>query len=289
MIGAEIMAIQAQWYPNNSASPFWNNGHCAAAGFMDSGISFQHKHQQQQQLAEQHLGELCNGTQGTVDPNIRACSSEVLNSPMFAIQFEKQWEEIDQYIKSEDEKLRYMIKEHGKQQVIALLKKLETRSVHVLRGKDEEIAQAMKRRVELEEYLRRLEAENSRWQRLAQEKENMALSLYKTLEEMTESGNFLNNGAVANDAVSCCGETGGIEETEEEAMAEKGLECGGVNELEQITRRGGVMLCKSCHSRSSCFLFLPCRHLSSCKVCNTFLEACPVCSTPKKATIELRL
>jgi len=101
MIGAEIMAIQAQWYPNNSASPFWNNGHCAAAGFMDSGISFQHKHQQQQQLAEQHLGELCNGTQGTVDPNIRACSSEVLNSPMFAIQFEKQWEEIDQYIKSE--------------------------------------------------------------------------------------------------------------------------------------------------------------------------------------------
>ncbi|CAJ1933704.1 unnamed protein product [Sphenostylis stenocarpa] len=279
------MAIQAHWYPNNSASPFLNNGYCSA-GFIDSGISFQQKHHhQQQQLAQQHLRELCDGSQGTVDPNL----SKALNSPMLAIQFEKQWEEIDQYIKSEDEKLRYMIQEHGKQQVIALLKKLEIRSLHILREKDEEIALAMKKRLELEEYLRRLEAENSKWQRLAQEKETMALSLYKTLEEMAEGGNFLNTGAVVNDAVSCCGETGGIEEMEEEATAEKGLECGGVSELEQITRRGGVMLCKSCHSRSSCFLFLPCRHLSSCKVCNASLEACPVCRTPKKATIELRL
>jgi len=96
------MAIQAQWYPNDSASPFWNNGHYAA-GFMDSSITFQHKHlhhQQQQNLVEQHLGELCNGSPGIVDPNIHACSSKVLNSPAFAIH-EKQWEEIDQYIKSE--------------------------------------------------------------------------------------------------------------------------------------------------------------------------------------------
>jgi len=94
------MAIQTQWYPNNSASsPFWNNGHCAP-GFMDSGISFQHK--QQQQLAEQHLGELCNGSQGgAFDPNLHVCSSKGMNSPMFAIQFEKQWGEIDQYMKSE--------------------------------------------------------------------------------------------------------------------------------------------------------------------------------------------
>ena len=51
-----------------------------------------------------------------------------------------------------------MIGEHGKQQVIALLKKLESRSLNVLREKDEEIAQAIKKRVELEDYLRKLEA-----------------------------------------------------------------------------------------------------------------------------------
>jgi len=184
-----------------------------------------------------------------------------------------------------------MIGEHGKQQVIALLKKLESRSLNVLREKDEEIAQAIKKRVELEDYLRKLEAENMKWQKVAQEKEIMALSLYKTLEEMTESGNFLNNGVVPNDAVSFCGETGGKEEEMgEEATSEKEkkrIECCG--EFEQNTRGRGVMVCKSCHSRSSSFLFLPCRHLSCCKVCNAFLEACPVCRTPKKATIELRL
>lgn len=99
LVGAQIMAIQTQWYPNNSASPFWNNGHCAH-GFIDSGISFQHKHQQQ--LPEQHLGELCNGSQGgNFDPNLHVCSSKGMNSPVFAVQFQKQWEEIDQYMKSE--------------------------------------------------------------------------------------------------------------------------------------------------------------------------------------------
>ncbi|KAK7334788.1 hypothetical protein VNO80_26553 [Phaseolus coccineus] len=46
-----------------SASPFWNNGHCAA-GFMDSGISFESKHRQQQ-LAEQRVMHLA-----TDDPNL---------------------------------------------------------------------------------------------------------------------------------------------------------------------------------------------------------------------------
>lgn len=286
------MAIQAQWYPNKSASTFCNNGYCA--GLFDSHVNFQpqkfHHHQQQQQQPEQHLRELYNVSHGTDDPNLDVYNSKAVDRSMFSVQLEKQWEEIDHYIKSQNEELRYMLQERGKQQVVALLRNLESRSVHVLKKKDEEIAQAIKKRLELEEYLRKLEAENKKWQRMAQEKETMALSLYKTLEEMTEGGNFLNNGVVANDAVSFCDETGGKEEMQpEEATIEKRLECGvGVTgEFEQI--KSGVMLCKSCHSRSSCFLFLPCRHLSCCKVCNTFLEACPVCTTPKKATIELRL
>ncbi|RZB46730.1 putative BOI-related E3 ubiquitin-protein ligase 3 [Glycine soja] len=230
-------------------------------------------------------------TQGIVDPNLHVYNSEAVNSRMFAIQLEKQWKKIDQYMKSEDEKLRYMIREHGKQHVIELLKKLKCHSLNVLREKDEEIVQAIKKKVELEDYLRKLEAENMKWQKVAQEKETMALSLYKTLGEMTKSGNFLNNGVVPNDAVSFCGKTRGKEEEmgEDETLEKekKHIECCG--EFEMNMRGRGVMVCKSCHSRSSSFLFLPCRHLSCCKVCNAFLEACPVCRTPKKATIELRL
>lgn len=275
------MAIQAQGYPNNSASTFCNNGYCA--GLIDPHVNFQQqKYHHQQQISEQHSRELCNVSHGNVDPNLHVYCSKAVDGSMFSIQLEKQWEEIDQYIKSQNEELRYMLQEHGKQQVIALLRNLESRSNHILKKKDEEIVQAMKKKIELEEYLRKLEAENRKWQRVAQEKETIALSLYKTLEEMTDCGNFLNNGVVANDAVSFCDETEGKkEDMQEEATTEKRVECGdGVSE---------VMLCKSCHSRSLCFLFLPCRHLSCCKVCNTFLEACPVCTTPKKGTIELRL
>ena len=164
-------------------------------------------------------------------------------------------------------KLRLMLQEQGRQQVAALLRKLESRSLSMLREKDQEIAQAAKKRVELEDYLRKLEAENQAWQRVAQENEAVALSLHKTLEEMKERASYGFN----NDAESCC--------DEEEGTGENGE-----GEFEQITRE--MMLCKSCHSRASCFLFLPCRHLSSCKACDAFLEACPVCGVPKRGSIE---
>ncbi|KAK7264205.1 hypothetical protein RJT34_31810 [Clitoria ternatea] len=274
------MAIQAQLYPSNSASPFWNNnnGYCAS-GLVDPHFNSQQKHHLQQQQQSQ---ELYNGWRGAVDPNIHVHNPKALNSPTFALMLEKQWEETDRYINFQNEKLRYTLQEHWKQQVTALLKKAESRSLYVLAEKDKEIAQAAKRRVELEEYLRKLEAENREWQRVAKEKETMALTLYKTLEEMREGG-YCTNGVVANDAVSFCDET---RRNEEEATAENNVaECGGkrVGELEQIT---GVMVCKSCNSRRSCYLFLPCRHLSCCQVCNAFLDACPICRMPKKATIE---
>ncbi|XP_027356417.1 probable BOI-related E3 ubiquitin-protein ligase 3 [Abrus precatorius] len=260
------MAIQAQLYPNNLVSSFCNNGYYV--GPVDSQFNSQQKH---------HLSEFYNRRDGPVDPNLHVSDSKALNSPIIAIQLEKQWEETDQYIRFQNEKLRYELQEQGKQHVASLLKKLESRSLHILREKDEEIAKAARKRLELEEYLRNLEAENRKWQRVAQEKETMALALYKTLEDMREGGYCSNNGVVANDAESFCDETGGSHGIEEKNK-------GGVNKFEQITR--GVMLCKSCHSRESCYLFLPCRHLASCKVCNAFLEACPVCRTPKKASVE---
>ncbi|KAK7312261.1 hypothetical protein VNO77_36011 [Canavalia gladiata] len=263
------MAIQAQLYATNAFSPFCNNGY-SAAGLIDS-----HFNSHQQQQSEQHLRELYNGSQAPVDdPNLGVNDSKPFNSSIFAGQIEKQCVEIDQYIRFQNEELRYTLQEHGKQQLGALVKRLESYSVDILKVKDEEIAQTAKKRIELEEYLNNLEAENRKWRRVAREKETMALTLYKTLEEMREGVYYSNYKVVANDAESFCDENRENEGMEEEAM----------NENEENKR--GVMLCKSCHSRTSCFLFLPCRHLSSCKVCNAFLEACPVCRMPKKATIE---
>uniref|UniRef100_A0A2P2Q6C6 RING-type domain-containing protein n=1 Tax=Rhizophora mucronata TaxID=61149 RepID=A0A2P2Q6C6_RHIMU len=47
-----------------------------------------------------------------------------------------------------------------------------------------------------------------------------------------------------------------------------------------------MMVCKCCNARSSCVLFIPCRHLCSCKACDAFLDSCPVCQTAKETSIE---
>ncbi|XP_061342160.1 probable BOI-related E3 ubiquitin-protein ligase 3 [Gastrolobium bilobum] len=258
------MAIQAHMYPSNVSSSFYNNGYCNV-GLLESQFNSQQKHdQQQQQQLEEPLQQLHNESWlRQVDSNLLVYDSKALNSPSFVVQLEKQWEEIDQYIRFQNEKLRFMLQEQHKQQVAALLKIVESRSLYILKQKDEEIEQVARKMAELEDFLRRLEMENKEWKKVAQEKEAMVSWLNKTLEEMRER--------VANDAESCCDERSG-KELEEEGIAEySGAQ---------------VMLCKSCHSRRSCFLFLPCRHLCSCKACDAFLEACPVCRMPKKASIE---
>ena len=56
--------------------------------------------------------------------------------------------------------MRFMIQEKGKQQVAALLTNVECQSALMMKEKDEEIAQAVKKRLELEQFIRNLEAEN---------------------------------------------------------------------------------------------------------------------------------
>lgn len=176
-----------------------------------------------------------------------------------------------------------MVQAKGSQYVEAMLKDMESQSLLMLKKKDEEIAQAANKRLELEHFIRKLEAENWIWRKEAQDKEAMALALYTALEEQKEiMACSQSHGFVANeaDAESHWGETNGGND-EEEGTGENNRV-----EQKQSTRKDEVMVCKSCHSRRSSFLFLPCRHLASCKSCDAILKACPVCGMQKKSSIE---
>ncbi|XP_061344184.1 probable BOI-related E3 ubiquitin-protein ligase 3 [Gastrolobium bilobum] len=260
------MAIQSYQINVGSSS---NNGDYGD-GLIEYSLYFQQKHQHQHQL-EQRLGH--------VDPNLVVYNSEVSNSPNFAVQLEKDREEINEYIKFQDERLRFMLQEQGKQQVAVLLKIMEARSLDIMRDKEEEIAKATQKRVELEDFLKRLETEKQALQMAAQEKKEMVSFLYKTLEEIKASSKV-----VANEAESFCDEGRENKRLEDEGKGGKQVECGGVANFEPE-----VMLCKSCHSGRSCIVFLPCRHLCSCKTCDAILDACPVCKMPKRSSIETLL
>lgn len=154
----------------------------------------------------------------------------------------------------------------------SLLKKFETRAIALMRLKDEEITRANNRTMELQGMLRMLEMENQTWQRAAKENEAMIISLNNTIEQMREEALYCSNGC--DDAESCC-------EVVEETGENKNR---AVYEAEEDGE--GKLVCKNCNYRNSCILFLPCRHLCSCKACEAFLDFCPVCRTGKKASVE---
>ncbi|KAF7810778.1 putative BOI-related E3 ubiquitin-protein ligase 3 [Senna tora] len=201
------MAIQAHLYSNNLGFPLdlmIENGHGHGnAGFAQSCFNSPQKQQRNQN------NMLVDNT------NLLFSSSPSSNSmpisQALALQFEKQSQDIDRYIKLQNEKLRMMLEEQRKQQVVALVKRVESETIFLMRQKEEEIAQARKKKVELEEFVRRLEQENEAWKKVAQEKEAMVLSLHNTLEQMKERGAYNNNNkngvvVVTDDAGSCCNE-----------------------------------------------------------------------------------
>ncbi|XP_075487576.1 BOI-related E3 ubiquitin-protein ligase 1-like [Primulina tabacum] len=181
-------------------------------------------------------------------------------------QIEKQRMEIDGFICLRNERLRLALQEQRKRQNALFLKKYESRSLLLLKQRDEQISKAQNRSVELQKFLQTMEIENQAWQRLAKENEAKVASLNCTIHRLKEAVNLSSKGA--EDAESCC-----------QIMEEERRENRDHFNLKKI-------ICRSCKYRNSCVIVLPCRHLCSCRDCETFLDSCPVCGMVKKACIE---
>ncbi|XP_022763046.1 probable BOI-related E3 ubiquitin-protein ligase 3 [Durio zibethinus] len=299
------MAIQAQLYSDNigfplSGSQDWiENGCGGVGGFNQFCFSLQQKSQLQQLQQQQQFQQLQNqqprnqslyfDNSLVPSPLKNNNNSNNRESMMYCqstvSQVENQRHEIDQFITSQNERLRLLLQEQRKQQAAVMVNKIESKASLLLRQKDEEIAKATNKTMELQNLLKKLEMENQAWQIVAQENEAMVLSLNNAIEQLRErASSCFNNGV--DDAESCCEVNREGMETEENRgfaglVADQGQE-----QDEERPRKMMTMVCKCCNSRSSCVLFLPCRHLCSCKDCAAFLDSCPVCRTAKKACIE---
>ncbi|XP_043708889.1 probable BOI-related E3 ubiquitin-protein ligase 3 [Telopea speciosissima] len=283
-----MMAVQAQQYPENLGFPLfglqeWMDS-CGGGGGVGFNDLFFNPQQQEQMQQLQNLNIQRNHNLGFENsPVVSSSSNGTLVSMAFseslAAQIDKQALEIDRFILLQNERLRSALHEQRKQQMAILLKKMESKALSLLRRKDEDIARAAKRTMELEECLRRIEMENQAWQKVAKENEAMVVALNNTLEQVKENACCFPS-AGAEDAESCC------DVSPEHNREEKGREEARYNEEQEPMRK---MACKVCNSRRSCVLFLPCRHLCSCKSCEAFLDSCPVCNSLKNASMEVFL
>ncbi|XP_059461411.1 BOI-related E3 ubiquitin-protein ligase 1-like [Corylus avellana] len=263
------MAVQAPFYPENMDFPM--------CGLQDPAFGFVDDLRFSLQYPQQTLFHLQRSAQKLgVDYNEGVSSASSCNSlpPMPVFQsldalFALQSQEIDRILQIQNERLRLVLQEQRKQDIAVLLSDFESKTSNLIRRKEEDLAQATMRTMELQECLRKAEMERETWQRLAKANEAMVTDLNNTLEQVRER--VVSVSHTAEDTASFCGSCERDDRGQEEA----------------VKRSSRKMTCKSCYSRSPCVLFLPCRHVCSCKYCEAFLGSCPVCSAVKEGSIEV--
>ncbi|KAK9270813.1 hypothetical protein L1049_026399 [Liquidambar formosana] len=284
------MAIQAQLYSENLVLPMCvAQDHWAVNPVSGFGDDLYSNLQQQPQAPQQLYGQL---PQYQTTQNLgfdcsqgasSSCGDNLLPTIMpfsqsLAAEVEKQRQEIDFFLQLQNERLRSALQEQRKQQQATLLRSLELKTLSLMRQKEEDLAKATRKTMELEDCLKRTEMESESWQRLAKANEAMVIHLNNTLEEFREKLVLVSNGA--GDAESLCGPCDSRGRNRGEGEGE------GEGEMNEHSKK---MACKGCNSRSSCVLFLPCRHLCSCKPCEAFLGSCPVCKSVKEGSMEVFL
>ncbi|GKU90135.1 hypothetical protein SLEP1_g4175 [Rubroshorea leprosula] len=265
------MAVQAQLYPEILGLPVSGFQDCwvvSPVSAFEPDFDFCFQDPQHALFPQQNMG-IHRSNRG----HNASCSSSLTRDSFLSMalsqsldaQLHMQKQELDSILQLQNERLRCALERQTKQQLAILLNNMEPKAFSLMKQKEEELARATTKTMELEACLRKTEMETESWKRLARANEAMVMDLSKTLEQVRERLVLVND--TTEDAESCFSCHKEQESKEEE---------------ESIR-----MACKNCNSRSSCMLFLPCRHLCSCKNCETFLGSCPVCKSVKEASMEV--
>ncbi|CAN8233733.1 unnamed protein product [Cochlearia groenlandica] len=202
----------------------------------------------------------------------------------------QQHHEIDRFVFLHMERIKIEIQEKRKKQAKTIMEAIEHGLSKRLRVKEEERDRIWKINHALEERVKSLSVENQIWRELAQTNEATANNLRENLEHVMAqvkglrhvTGAGLDNvNEEEEDAESCCGSSSG-EETVRRTVDK---------EAHDKTERGGSTsrMCRNCGEEESCVLILPCRHLGLCGVCGSSVHTCPICRSPKNASVHVNM
>ncbi|GAU50761.1 hypothetical protein TSUD_272760 [Trifolium subterraneum] len=244
----------------NHGFPFYINGVYPGA-LAESQQRQSHQQQPQYQHHQQQLGQ----AHVVLNSNPHVHASNVLNSPTLATLFEKQKQEAEQFVRIQHDKLKLVL-QHQREKQVVILKSLENYSQQVLITKNEEIERAALKNKVLENRLNNLEEEKRDLKKKLEEREAMVIALHNQLEEEKKRARMF----VENDGEACYGEI-------EEARGAK-----------RVRHEANIVCCFMCNTKSLGVLFLPCRHLFSCNICEALVEVCPICGMEKKGVIEMQ-
>ncbi|KAK8696109.1 hypothetical protein V6N13_001248 [Hibiscus sabdariffa] len=271
MLPVIIMAVQAHLYPENLGLPLPMCGlqlqdwmPIPAPPLPSFHADFYYPPQQTlPSLLDQNAQNLSSAS--SLPSSIYDSFLSMPLSQSLDAQLEVQRQELDCILHLQNERLKSVLREQRKRQLAALIKVMESKALHLMTKKEQDLARATKKTEELEACLKKAEMETESWERVAKANEAMVLDLSNALEQVKEGLNRVSSAA--EDAESLC--------------------CGSCDQQDVKAESRKKIACKHCHSRSSCVLFLPCRHLCSCMSCGAFLDSCPVCKSVKEASMEI--
>ncbi|XP_010531974.1 PREDICTED: probable BOI-related E3 ubiquitin-protein ligase 2 [Tarenaya hassleriana] len=191
-------------------------------------------------------------------------------------QIHQQQLEIDRLIALHMERVKMEMEEKRNRQVRAIMEAIEERVMKRLRAKEEEKEKIGTLNMALEERFKSLAVENQLWRDLAHTNQATAQALRTNLDLVLAQAKDLRiptgapqDLAYPDDAQSCCGDS------EWRALPGDAQDKG--------------RMCRSCGEEESCVLLLPCRHLCLCGACGANLHTCPICRSPKNATVHVNM
>ncbi|KAL8461956.1 hypothetical protein ACS0TY_033154 [Phlomoides rotata] len=222
------------------------------------------------------------------------CGSVTFLGEDLSFHFQQQQLEVDRFIAQHTEKVRIEIEERRKRYSRRITAAVEENIMKKLKAKEAEIEKIGKLNWALEERVKSLCVENQIWRDVAQSNEATANALRCNLEQVLaqfqdeQDLHRADNGpaALMDDAQSCCGSnfdeigpTVRSPTTDREHTSNVNDLCIGARDR----------MCRSCGKEESRVLLLPCRHLCLCTFCGSSLHTCPVCNTPKTASVHVNL
>ncbi|XP_010472749.1 PREDICTED: probable BOI-related E3 ubiquitin-protein ligase 2 [Camelina sativa] len=184
----------------------------------------------------------------------------------------QQQHDIDRFVSLHMERVKYEIEEKRKRQARMIIEAIEQGLAKRLRVKEEERERIVKVNYALEERVKSLSIENQIWRDLAQTNEATANHLRTNLDQVLAQVNDLR----------CAGGSDADNNNNEEDDAQSSC-CGSTKAAE------GRKLCRNCGEEESCVLLLPCRHLCLCGVCGSSVHTCPICTSPKNASVHVNM
>ncbi|KAL3511308.1 hypothetical protein ACH5RR_030709 [Cinchona calisaya] len=193
-------------------------------------------------------------------------------------EFVRQNEELDQYIKSQEEYRSKGVRDMKKRHMASLLSAIEKGVDKKLQEKDLELENINRKNRELAERIKQVATEAQQWCYRAKYDESVVNILKANLQQALQGAADQGKEGFGDSdnyvAASCIDPNNHL-----------GVP-GGSGKSTAIK---GNMICWTCKVKEVSVLLMPCRHLCLCKDCEGLVRVCPVCQLTTTSSIQVYL